>query len=819
MRESRVDFRPRHRTFSQERTVRSWSYPMVVAIAAATLLPGACSEQHAAAPTEAAEEVGEAQDALSSAGMERIIPIRFSVLSWCSPGVAGCTWLVDYEDIQRNVRVANEVFRAAGVQFYVESVQQHAVPDLFLHMNNRDANGILVEVPFTTVKDDLKTLFPDMHDDAWEDAQLKNARHWVHAANAVYEDVRHVHVWITGNPTTDAKSSASMPESGRGIRMLQQHVAGTGEVFAHEMGHFLGLRHTNAADTHARAPSTLTQWKMSDRWDLVYVPGTSPTNPDRFFSSKADAALFESSLRLIDNDATCSVGPDDFMLCSFPSYPSSPIHLTGSDALKGLSFTFPSDNHGSNIMRTGGRPRPGPWTISDSQAAQIRQYLRWDVPFDFEPEDEDDPSTDYITPGYRYPLPALGGRRPRLGHARAAEPAPQLDFDADGIRDIAVYYSPSSFASLGKFYVYLSSEGFSSAPGDYIYVQLGHVGDTPVPADYNGDGRTDVAVYSHGGGVSGDDPSSTTSRWRWCPTGSIPTNTPTSCTPTAISYGSRGDVPQYGLELDGQPGADLSVFRPSTGTWYYRNVPGTVSGSKVIGHVRGGVVPMPGLYDCDELSDLAVYEPTTAKFKLMLSGNGYSTTTTHQFDTAFIPLPAGVGEERAAPLAMAGMVSRRACSNGSTLVFKPRRAAALFYPEDVTWNILWNPTSTTTTIDSCAYGNGERDQPIAGLDANDDGRSDMAAFRTADASNADGAIRTKVATAGACSGATASTACVGCGRPRDRAWAVADTTGDDEPDLMVLDPVTSELRVYSSESGFSAYPISMTLVSAFADVL
>jgi hypothetical protein len=738
-------------------------------------------------------EVDEAEQNYMTGGMERIIPMRFSLIQSCAPGPT-CAALVSTSNIHFSVQKLNQVFRPAGVQVYVESVDRYNVPTLANNISVIDpATGEDVELFFSSVKAELASIFPSMPSDAWANNTKKSVRIWLHAANTIYEDARRAHTWVV---PMGPDNSGTFPEGGRGIRLLPGGIGNS--TLAHEFGHFLGLRHTFSGDT-AADPHTLVPRSPSARWDLVYKPGTSSASPHTFYSSEADALADDigNTLKLIDTDGNCTPNSSTGSLtCVVGAGAYTETYSTGAQQLKGLAFSFADGTMGTNIMSYDTPSSSLAYSISMSQAELIRRYLRWDVPIR-EPE-----RTLYLS-GYNYGNPIIGGRRPRLGQATANLPAENLDFDGDGKRDFAYWVAPTSSGTTGVLTVLLSTNAFSTSAGQFVSISFGRLGDIPVPGDYNADGRTDFAVFQPGGGLTYNDPTDTLAYWRWCPTASPPTSTSCSSPPAPVQYGVRSDTPQAGMELDGAAGAELSVYRPADGTWHYRNVSGSFSGQKSIGADRVGAVPMAGLYDCDELTDLAVYEPNVARFQMLRSEQSWGTLTTHQFDSQFVPSPGGPGEDRAGVVVLAGFTTPRICVGGGFPVSKRRRAAALFYPHDSTWNVIWNPVSTSTVVQSCQFSSGsDAQQPIMSVDTNTDGRSDYVVVHPTSTFGGAGLIRIQQAVAGNCNGVESNVTCSACDS-RQRIFPVGDMTGDGQPELIRF-RYTGSVSWLTSESGYAS---------------
>jgi hypothetical protein len=200
---------------------------------------------------------------------------------------------------------------------------------------------------------------------------------------------------------------------------------------------------------------------------------------------------------------------------------------------------------------------------------------------------------------------------------QASAPAPVqhvVDFDGDGKTDYSVvrntgvgttnqftwFYNPSSGSGVQAF-----AWGISS---DYI-----------VPADYDGDNKTDIAV------------------WREAAQGTFYILQSNGFTVRTVAFGQNGDNPRVVGDYDGDGKDDVAVYRAgasagSPSTWYYLGSLNNPSGN--ITFVRWGIngdFPVSGDYNGDGKNDFVIQRDANnggqANFWILNSAGGNSVTT------------------------------------------------------------------------------------------------------------------------------------------------------------------------------------------------
>jgi len=233
-----------------------------------------------------------------------------------------------------------------------------------------------------------------------------------------------------------------------------------------------------------------------------------------------------------------------------------------------------------------------------------------------------------------------------------------FDFDADGEADVSVF-RPSNF----YWYVQRSTTGFDA----YLW---GAQNDKLSPADFDGDEKTDYAVFRAG-------------VWhiQRSKDGYI-----------GIQLGTSGDIP-VPADYDGDKRADVAVFRPSTGGWYRINSSDNQFVAAIFGNQTDD--PQIGDFDGDEKTDYAVFRPSTGEWLIQRTTQGY------------IAIPWGISTDIPVPADYDG--------DGKT-------DAAVY--RNGTWHLLRSQAGST----SVAWGAASGDIPSP-ADYDGDGKADVSVFR------------------------------------------------------------------------------------------
>jgi uncharacterized delta-60 repeat protein len=187
---------------------------------------------------------------------------------------------------------------------------------------------------------------------------------------------------------------------------------------------------------------------------------------------------------------------------------------------------------------------------------------------------------------YGYKLVAVGDGGPaadRFGlarfHVRNGPIARAIinDFDGDIEAELSVFRPSTGEWLIGK--LLFPSHTVTSV----TTTRWGSSGDRPVPGDYDGDGKYDLAVYRGG---------------NWYVSYSSDNSF------HGTQFGLPTDVP-VPADFDGDGRMDLAVFRPSNGGWYYLRSADGSFGSVAWG--ANGDQAVVGDYDGDDLADPAVF--------------------------------------------------------------------------------------------------------------------------------------------------------------------------------------------------------------------
>jgi hypothetical protein len=208
--------------------------------------------------------------------------------------------------------------------------------------------------------------------------------------------------------------------------------------------------------------------------------------------------------------------------------------------------------------------------------------------------------------------------KPKAGGNRSI-----IDYDGDGRSDISVF----------------SWEDRTIRRKDLPDFFFTRRSEFPLPllGDFNGDGKTEVAYFDRGywrifghmltsAGFKGDlpvpadyDGDGKTDPASWRPADGLWTFR--SLPPWR--WGNPDDIP-VPMDYDGDGKADIAVWRPAEGSWYIH----FASGYEEIVQCGGeGDIPVPADYDGDGKADIAVWRPAEGNWYIQNAGKELTVTT------------------------------------------------------------------------------------------------------------------------------------------------------------------------------------------------
>ena len=236
------------------------------------------------------------------------------------------------------------------------------------------------------------------------------------------------------------------------------------------------------------------------------------------------------------------------------------------------------------------------------------------------------PDSDRMAGASEWFLLESGGeaRSVLFGGSGLDVPAP-ADYTGDGVTDIAVFRPVSDLMPGAAQWFILPSEG---GPAFDVYFGAAGGMDLPAPADYDGDGKADIAVFR-----PESDLVPGASQWFILPSGSNAARYATTVGGFSVLFGQAGVDQPVPADYDGDGKADIAAYRPTSADFFILPSRASSGYATTVGGYRlalgvAGNLPAPADYDGDDVADPTVFDPAAGRWTSRRSSDDRDETVT-----------------------------------------------------------------------------------------------------------------------------------------------------------------------------------------------